>query len=152
LQAIPYVVDIFRGKTKPHLYTYIIWSIVTALAFFGQFAAEEVQDRDDGTMAVITIGVLALCFKYGTSDISKLMHMSSRCARSHNHGAHERPMLSVILATGIDMLAFFPTIPKPTTIRLRDADFIRSNLIRTRYPSGPFVYSVTRSFTLLLCF
>ena len=32
ISHIPYILDILRGKTKPHLYTWIIWAIVTVLA------------------------------------------------------------------------------------------------------------------------
>ena len=39
LGIIPYIRDIFKGKTKPHLYSNIIWAIVTTLAFFGQLVA-----------------------------------------------------------------------------------------------------------------
>ena len=147
-QAIPYFWDIFRYRTKPHLYTYLIWSIVTALAFLGQFAAGGGPGSwTTGVMAIITIGVLLLCFKYGTGDITKFDAICLILAV----GAiipwwlTNDPMLSVVLATGIDVLAFFPTIRKtyfdPTSETL--VSYI-SNLIRHPLSIAALsVYSVT---------
>ncbi len=30
---IPYILDTIRGKTTPHVYTWFIWALVTAIAF-----------------------------------------------------------------------------------------------------------------------
>jgi len=69
-------------------------------------------------MAVITIGVLALCFKYGTSDISKLdaICLVGALVAIIPWWLTKDPMLP-LFATGIDMLAFFPTIRKTYNIR-----------------------------------
>ena len=115
LQAIPYIRDIFRGKTKPHLYTYLIWSIVTALAFLGQFAAGGGPGAwTTGVMAIITIGVLVLCFKYGTEDITSFdaVFLVAALLAIIPWWLTKDPMYSVILATAIDVLAFLPTIRK----------------------------------------
>ncbi|HEY4526806.1 MAG TPA: hypothetical protein VJK53_03090 [Candidatus Paceibacterota bacterium] len=134
LQSIPYIRDIFRGKTKPHMYTYLIWSIVTAIAFAGQVVAGGGPGAwTTGVMAALTIGILTLCFKYGTGDITKLdvVFLVGALAAIVPWLILEDPMYSVILATIIDVLAFFPTIRKtfnnPTSETL--ISYI-SNLIR----------------------
>jgi len=33
--AFLYIRDIYRGNTKPHVYTWLIWAIVTVIGFFG---------------------------------------------------------------------------------------------------------------------
>jgi len=33
---IPYLISIFKRETKPHLLTWIIWGVLTAIAFAGQ--------------------------------------------------------------------------------------------------------------------
>ena len=147
-QAIPYIIDIFKGKTKPHLYTYLIWSIVTALAFLGQFAAGGGPGSwTTGIMAVITIGVLLLCFKYGTADITLLdgVFLIGAIIAIIPWWLTKDPTLSVILATLIDVLAFLPTIRKtyrdPSTETL--ISYI-SNLLR--HPISIFaltIYSLT---------
>jgi len=35
---VPYIKDIFAGKTKPHAFTWLIWGLLTSIAFFGQMA------------------------------------------------------------------------------------------------------------------
>ena len=115
LQSLPYIRDIFRGKTKPHLYTYLIWSIVTALAFFGQLSAGGGAGAwTTGVMAILTIFVLLLCFKYGTEDITFLdaVFLVGALVAIIPWWITNDPMYSVILATAIDVLAFFPTIRK----------------------------------------
>jgi hypothetical protein len=134
LQAIPYTVDTLRGKTKPHLYTYIIWTIVTAIAFFGQVAAGGGPGAwSTGVMAALTAMFLVLCFRYGTGDVTKF---DAWCLAGALFAIvpwllTDDPMISIVLATGIDVLAFFPTIRKtyndPTSETL--ISYI-SNLIR----------------------
>src|SRR3989338_5771506 len=34
-----YIRDIFRGNSKPHTYTWLIWAIVTWIAFGGQWVS-----------------------------------------------------------------------------------------------------------------
>ena len=56
-----YIKDIFRGNTKPHIYTWLIWSIVTVLAFLGQwFSGGGPGSWTTGVTAVITIGIFFL--------------------------------------------------------------------------------------------
>src|SRR5579862_3340643 len=38
ISYIPYLCDILKGKTKPHAFSWFIWSILTFIAFFGQLA------------------------------------------------------------------------------------------------------------------
>ena len=111
----PYVRDIFKRKTKPHLFTYLIWSIVTSLAFLGQVASGAGPGAwTTGTMAVLTILILVLSFKYGTEDITKLdivLLVAALCAIVPWWLTHD-PTVSVLIATFIDVCAFFPTIRK----------------------------------------
>ena len=115
VQAVPYIRDILRGKTRPHLYTYLIWSIVTAIAFFGQVVAGGGPGAwTTGVMAVLTIVVLCLCFKYGTDDITLLdgIFLIGAAVAIVPWWLTNDPLYSVVLATIIDVLAFFPTIRK----------------------------------------
>jgi len=113
--AIPYYIDIFRGRTKPHLYTYIVWATVTAVAFLGQYAAGGGPGSwTTGMMAILTGGVLFLCPKYGTDDITffDTLCLVGAIATFGVWLITKDPLLSVVLATAIDCLAFVPTIRK----------------------------------------
>ncbi len=112
-----YIRDMFRGNTKPHTYTWLVWSIVTIIAFFGQWVSGGGPGSwATGVAAVVTTFILLLSLHggYGTKDITnfdKLCLFLSLIAIL--------PWLlvnsifwSVILATVIDLIAFFPTMRK----------------------------------------
>lgn len=40
-----YIVSIYRGQTKPHLYTHFVWAIVSGVAFLPNWTAGQVQVR-----------------------------------------------------------------------------------------------------------
>jgi hypothetical protein len=115
LSFYPYIRDIFKRKTSPHLFTYIIWSIVTTLAFFGQVATGAGPAAwTTGVVAVLTILVLLLSFKFGTQDIRTIdfiFLIAALFAIVPWWLTHD-PTLSVIIATFVDVCAFFPTIRK----------------------------------------
>lgn len=56
LAAIPYGLAIFRRAVRPHLFTWLIWSVVTAIAAAGQWAAGA------GPSAWCTAAIAATCF------------------------------------------------------------------------------------------
>ena len=61
LSSFLYIRDIFRGNTKPHTYTWLIWSIVTTIAFFGQWVSGGgAGSWATGVAAVVTIFTLLL--------------------------------------------------------------------------------------------
>ncbi len=117
ISSIIYIKDIFRGNTKPHTYTWLIWSIVTTIAFFGQWVSGGGPGSwATGVSAVVTIFTLLLSLKgnYGTKDITNFDKVCLVLAL-----VSILPWLlaksvfwSVILATLIDLIAFFPTMRK----------------------------------------
>ncbi len=73
ISSIIYIKDIFRGNTKPHTYTWLIWSIVTTIAFIGQWVSGGGPGSwATGVAAVVTIFTLFLSLKggYGTKDVT----------------------------------------------------------------------------------
>lgn len=115
LSVIPYILDMYRGKSKPHIFTYIIWTIVTTLAFLGQLASGAGPGAwTTGFMAGLTLLILLLSIKYGTKDITRwdtIFLITGLLAiipwlLTHN------PTISVLIATAVDICGFFPTIRK----------------------------------------
>ncbi|MEK7575401.1 MAG: hypothetical protein AAB511_04205 [Patescibacteria group bacterium] len=112
-----YIRDILRGNTKPHTYTWLIWSIVTTIAFLGQWVSGGGPGSwATGVAAVVTIGTffLSLKDKYGTKDITSFDKVCLALAIiSILPWILTKSVLwSVILATVIDLIAFFPTMRK----------------------------------------
>ena len=110
-----YILTIFQGKTKPHLYTHIVWSIVTFIAFFGSLTA-------GGGIGAWIIGVtgftsgiiVLLSFKYGTKDIKPVdaLFLFAALVSIIPWVIFKDPFWSVILAVAIDMCGYFPTMRK----------------------------------------
>jgi hypothetical protein len=112
-----YIKDIFNGNTKPHVYTWLIWSIVTTIAFLGQvFSGGGPGSWATGVAAIVTIITLILALKgnYGTKDVTNFDKVCLVLAIiSILPWLLTKSILwSVLLATFIDLIAFFPTMRK----------------------------------------
>ncbi len=112
-----YIRDIFRGNTKPHTYTWLIWGIVTTIAFFGQSVSGGGPGSwATGVAALVTIFTFLLSLKggYGTTDITNVDKVCLVLALVAILPwlVAKSVLWSVILATGIDLIAFFPTMRK----------------------------------------
>jgi hypothetical protein len=113
--AFLYIRDIFRGNTKPHIYTWLIWAIVIVIGFLGQwYGGGGAGSWATGVTAIYTIFVFFLALRYGTPDITNFDKICLTLALisivpwllTHNL------LLSVILATFTDVIGFLPTIRK----------------------------------------
>src|SRR3989344_1559699 len=112
-----YIRDIFRGTTEPHTYTWLIWSIVTTIAFLGQVVSGGGPGSwATGVAAVVTIFTLLLSLKggYGTKDVTTFdkVCLALALAAILPWLLAESVLWSVLLATLIDLIAFFPTMRK----------------------------------------
>ncbi len=112
-----YIRDIFRGNTKPHTYTWLIWSIVTTIAFVGQWVSGGGPGSwATGVAAIVTIFTLLLSLKggYGTKDITNFdkICLALALVAILPWLLAKSVLWSVILATLIDLIAFFPTMRK----------------------------------------
>jgi hypothetical protein len=112
-----YIKDIFRGNTKPHTYTWLIWAIVTTIAFLGQWVSGGGPGSwATGVAALVTLFTLLLSLRggYGTKDITKFdkICLIFSLVAILPWLLVDSVLWSVILATAIDMIAFFPTMRK----------------------------------------
>lgn len=112
---IPYVKDILKGKTHPHVYSWFLWGLITIIVF-----ALQISDHaGPGAFVTLTAGILCLVvlllgIKFGKKDITVLdtgLLVLTLIAIFVWLFA-KRPILSVILVTLADLLAFMPTIRK----------------------------------------
>lgn len=110
-----YLRDIFQWKTKPHIFSWFIWAILTWVGFVIQF-------NDNAwpgawitlTSAIFCWFVTVLAFKYGEKHITK----SDTFAFIWSIIAIiiwlllDNPLLSLIIIIVIDTLSFYPTFRK----------------------------------------
>lgn len=115
ISYIPYFKDIFNGKTKPHAFTWLIWGTLNGVAFAGQIA-------DDGGIgawalgftAFATLSIFILSLFKGEKDIRPFdwFCLSGSLLALIPWLVTNDPLLSVILITIIDVIAFMPTVRK----------------------------------------
>ncbi len=113
---VPYIRDVIKGKTHPHVYSWFIWGFVTAIAFALQVTG------GGGVGAYVTLAAAIMCTTVfvlgmmgkGKKDITKTdtaFFILAFVALGFWLIA-KQPVVSVLLTTGIDLLGFVPTIRK----------------------------------------
>ncbi len=110
-----YLVAINNGRTKPHLYTWLIWGIVTVVVAYTQFSSK------GGAGSMITAIIAFNCFaiallaffkgekEFTTSD--KLC-LAGCIVSIAIWPIFKAPLLSLVMVTIIDTLGFYPTLRK----------------------------------------
>jgi hypothetical protein len=111
----PYIRDILRKKTFPHIYSWLVWSIlqsVGAAAMIRGGASFGALSLAAGSLFCISIFLFS--FKYGTKNITKFdtLCLIGAIITMFVWLWQRNPLLSVILVTIIDITAFLPTYRK----------------------------------------
>jgi len=117
-----YLIDVLKGKTKPHLYTWFIWSIVSAVVFFGQLVkGAGVGAIPTFVAEIFTIIIFFFSLRFGFTNIPKKDHyfLALALIGMIPWAITKDPTISVITVVIIDVIAFLPTLRKtwkyPTT-------------------------------------
>lgn len=111
----PYIVDVFKGTTKPHIFSWFIWGLAAAIIYALQVSAGAgFGSLVTGAVAVISLCICILGFKYGTRDIkrSDIVFLALALCAIPLWLVVKQPILSIVLLSTIDMLGFAPTVRK----------------------------------------
>ena len=112
---LPYIRDIFKGKTKPHIYSWFIWFILQSigvLAMYKSGAGLGIASLLIGT--IFCFFIFTLSFKYGTKNIKifdKVCLAGALLSIITYFFLHDI-LLSVIVITITDFIGFLPTFRK----------------------------------------
>jgi len=115
ISYIPYIRDIFLRKTKPHIYTWIIWwALSTIISIIQNNNGGGIGSYVTLTVWIISIFIALLSLKYGTKDLKKIdtIFLVLTILGIGVWLGIENPIFSIILLCGIDLAWFFPTIRK----------------------------------------
>lgn len=115
LGYVPYIQDVLKGKTKPHVYSWFLWGFVTLIAFALQISAGGgIGSFVTLAAALVSLIIFGLGMREGKKDITKtdtLFFILGLVAVVIWLFA-KQPIISIILVATIDMLGFIPTFRK----------------------------------------
>lgn len=113
---VPYLVDMFRGKNKPHLYNWISTVIITAIvAYIQLIGGAGVGSIPTMIGVVVDSIILFYCFRFGTKDI---VFIDKVCLAATLVGVviyivfKHHPVLSLAVLTAAEIISFIPTYRK----------------------------------------
>ncbi len=112
---VPYFRDLFKGKTKPHAFSWFVWFLLTAIAFFAQVAGEGGPGAwVTGFTAIVALTITIAALKVGRQNIAMLdwWFFMGSLASLGLWAVTKNPVGSVVLISIIDALAFVPTFRK----------------------------------------
>jgi hypothetical protein len=118
LAAIPYALAIYRRTVRPHLFTWLVWSVVTAIAAAGQFVAGA------GPSAWCTAAIAVTCFLTLVASIFRgergwtgldWVFLGAALSAIPLWMLTDDPTISICVVTLIELAGLGPTVRK--TIR-----------------------------------
>jgi hypothetical protein len=112
---IPYLRDIIKKRVKPHPYTWLVWSIVSCIIFFGQVAkGAGIGALPTLASEIFTIIIFFFSIRYGFKNIKKVdtIFLVIALLGIIPWILTDDPTISVIIAVSIDLVAFIPTLRK----------------------------------------
>ncbi|MEK7463586.1 MAG: hypothetical protein AAB610_00480 [Patescibacteria group bacterium] len=115
ISFVPYIKDVLARKTTPHIYSWLVWTILQALATIAILKENPWwSGLGVGSVGLVSLVVFLFSFKYGTKNITifdTVCLIGALAAISVWIFIHDIT-LSVILVTIIDFVAFLPTFRK----------------------------------------
>ena len=112
---IPYIQDIFRNKTKPHAYSWLIWSILLTVGVAAAFKEGAGYGAWASTInAALCLSVFFLSLQYGTKNITRFdtICLLGALLAIALYLLLADPLLAVIVVALIDFVGFLPTMRK----------------------------------------
>ncbi len=112
---LPYLWDILKGRVQPHPYTWLVWSIVSGTVFFGMLAkGAGIGALPTAASEIFTIIIFLFSLKFGFKGITKTdtAFLAVALAGLIPWALTKDPTLSIVIAVGIDLVAFAPTLAK----------------------------------------
>ncbi|MFA5886763.1 MAG: hypothetical protein WC863_03205 [Patescibacteria group bacterium] len=115
LAYIPYLRDIFKGKTKPHIFSWFLWGLLGAITFLAQIVKGAGPGAwSNGLTALICFVIVALSFNRWERKMFLFdwLTLIGALLGLGLWGLTDDPLWAVILATLVDALAYSWTFRK----------------------------------------
>jgi hypothetical protein len=115
VSLVPYIFATLKGTNRPHIFTWIIWSILTGIAFAVQYIGGAGAGAwATGVTFICCLLILAASVKNGEKNITRMDWICFLLALLALPVwlATKSPAAAAIWVTAIDGLAYIPTIRK----------------------------------------
>lgn len=113
---VPYVIQIRSGTMKPHVFSWVIWSISTAVVYFAQVVADGGPGAwPTGVSGLLTMYVTWLAWSRNRDvDITRSdwCFLGAALASLPVWYVTSDALWAVVILTSIDLLGFGPTVRK----------------------------------------
>jgi hypothetical protein len=112
---VPYVRSIFVANTKPHAFTWLVWGTVMAIAFLAQLSDKGgAGSWATGLSAAFCLGIGIVALFRGEKHVTRgdWIAFITTFLAIPLWVATSDPLWSVLLVTGIDAVAYYPTFRK----------------------------------------
>lgn len=111
----PYFRDVLRKQTKPHLFSWLIWGLLTGVAFSAQIAGGGgIGSWVTGVTALLCFAIAGLALFQGEKEITRTDWI---CLLGALMGLlvwalTDNPLGAVVVITIVDLIGFIPTFRK----------------------------------------
>ena len=113
---VPYLIDMFKGTNRPHLYNWITIFLVTVTVAYTQVIGGAGVGAIPTILGSIVNGVILFyCFRYGTKDvvfIDKVCLAISILGVISYFVFRTDPLISLVVVTVAEITSFYPTFRK----------------------------------------
>ncbi len=112
---VPYLRDVWNKKTKPHIFTWLIWAITQGTATAGLLYGDGGVGAIPMIISVsLTVVVILLSVRNGTKNITRsdVAVLTSALFAIFVWWQLDNPLLAVLMVSAIDAIGYIPTFRK----------------------------------------
>jgi hypothetical protein len=112
---VPYIRDVLRGKTNPHVFSWFLWGVMETIAFFAQISkggGSGAWVTGTGALIAFFVAILALKRKDKQIVFFDWVALAGAVVGIILWQITNNPLMAIIFVTIADALAFIPTFRK----------------------------------------
>ena len=115
ISFIPYLRDLRAHKIKPHLFSWVVWSLMTLIYFFAQVSGGAgIGALTTAITGIMTIYIAIVAFRHSDKIIKRVdwISLAISLIALVSWVATNNPVFAVVLISISDFAGFLPTVRK----------------------------------------
>lgn len=112
---VPYIWSVHKGQTKPHVFTWVLWTLFSAIGSAGQFVSGAGPGAwASGFTAICNCVIVIQSLKHGEKNITRSdwFFFITALLSIGLWALTDNPLYAIILITIVDIFAYGPTFRK----------------------------------------